>query len=127
MRRSTRQEVVAVERSLNCRCADQTPPPTPPHKGEGRGKSYLGRFFLRLDFGEIVGAERLHDVADFEFPRADLADGRHFGRGADDEALLEALEFVRHDGALDNLDLAAAGKVDDRAARDAIEEAIGNR
>jgi hypothetical protein len=49
-----------------------------------------GRFLPRLDFGEVVGAQVLDDVADFEFPRADFADGCHFRRGADDEALLEA-------------------------------------
>ena len=54
-------------------------------------------------------------------------DRRHLGRGAGQEALLEVGQLFRHDRALDHLVAALLGELDDRLARDAVEEAIRRR
>src|SRR3954463_15719746 len=86
------------------------------------GAQDLGCLPLRLNLRQVVAAQRTDEIADFEAPGSDLADRGHLGCAADDEALLEAVELLRHDLALSNLDLAAAGEIHDGAPGDAIEE-----
>ena len=52
---------------------------------------------------------------------------RHFRARAADEALGEARHFLGHDAPLDDLNAAPAREVDHRLARDAVEEAVGDR
>src|SRR3954464_14751676 len=75
----------------------------------------------------VVLGELTREVAHFEVPWTGLADETHLDRAAGDEHLLEALQLLRPDRALDNLDAALAGEVHQGLAGDAVEEAIGCR
>src|SRR6478736_7292738 len=67
------------------------------------------------------------DVADGEAIGPDLRHRRDLSCGAGDEAFGEIGHLLGHNGALDHLEPALLGEPDNRAARDAVEEAIGKR
>ena len=58
---------------------------------------------------------------------ANLRHRSHLGARAADEAFVEVAEFVRQDPALADLDPTTAREVDQRPARDPVEEAVGDR
>src|SRR6185437_9684436 len=102
-------------------------PPT--RAGEEDYRASKGRFRLpgAPDGLVEIAHQRLGDGAWREAEPVDLADRRDLRRGAGEKDLLRLAELVRHDGALDDLDLAALGEADDGPPRDAVEEAIGLR
>ena len=82
----------------------------------------LGRGPNGVGIGIHQGAA---DIARLEAIGPDLGNRRHFRRRADDEALVEGLEFLRHDPALDHIEALFLGERDHRLAGDAVEEAVG--
>ena len=95
--------------------------------GETAINSPLRRPSFSADLGGIIVDQRAGDRPRGEPVGADFGNRRHLGAGAADKAFLEAVEFVRHDAPLDQLDAAPAREVDHRAPRDAVEEAVGDR
>src|SRR5262249_2416162 len=88
-----------------------------------------GRFFLTLGLhlGGVVGHELLRDRRRGEPPLRDLGYRRDFGGAAGDEALRELGEFIWRDAPFDHLDAALLRQLNDGAAGDAVEEAVGDR
>jgi hypothetical protein len=74
----------------------------------------------------VIIAQGAGEIADGKFVGADLADRRHFGSRADNEALLETNQLLGPDHPFVDLDLAPLGKIYDRSSGDAVKKAVGH-
>src|SRR5688572_24276879 len=101
------------------------PPAGPEEQIGGRWKAlFSGHRMLRLHCGRVVVHQGLGDFADLESIRSDLRNRGNLGGRSGQEALFETFEFFRHYSPLDDLETALFGQIDDRAAGDAVEEAV---
>lgn len=87
----------------------------------GGGEAANVRLRRNLHFSRVVRHQLLGDPARREFPRRDLRHRGHFRRGAGNDVLGEAIEFIRHDAAFDHLDAAAPREFDRGGTSDAGE------
>src|SRR3954451_21046282 len=97
---------------------------------------------LISDFGEPVGVFRIAAIddvvervlqllgdraapADADLHAIEFADGRHFGGGAGEEALVGDVDLVARDALLHDLDAQVLGDVEHRVPRDSVQGARG--
>src|SRR5690606_17330024 len=70
---------------------------------------------------------RFGDAARLIMMLSDLANRRHLGRSADDEALRERAELLRQNRALLHLHAALLGELDHSTPRDSVKETVRSR